>query len=855
MQHAISSGKLGSAEVPVEDEEVIQLNATHTGAPRFPEEDGLYDLFITEIKHLVDNYSDYQRAAYQALNQSIMSEVQLDIHQFYRENTVKILSAHPSLQDFLDLGPTRCMLERVRGSDREKPPSPNVDHNPSIHVRRASSPVAPALTVTTVADNEDPSEPRSDSMPTLSTPKIVMPQSIHTRRPSLTPQDDPDSPGHLAPSSNLTKQARSTIAPFSMTAQDSKPQRNLAFKLPSRDTDRFKWIHVPFNHSGWVPNVLTTISQEKAQFDLHSKLLLDRVWGLQHNRSRHASPHARFVRSSARCLLPERAHHDHHHVDGIITPTSACEDVQFVLYLPYLHWDSFAAMQDRARVIQRRRNQPDARPINREIAQGVSIEHRLIWQYLTSDRPFHCRRTLDQYGYPSLRNTSVRDADQILYKRTRPYADDDQVWKAKQKRKRPFDGAAKVLMVDQLWLWIVDDQTVITFFTSKERERNDNGNSREGDIRSKIYQDINGDYANQCSDPFDFAALAVSHAVKALLENTSDRNLQVFRVFEEYISILTERQTASFKDFRQNHGFEKTTKKMEDQRQVDTGKDLDALLELRDIEDELNTIGKLIEEQEKCVNDMIKQYKNLNARHNKGLNGIDFLYDVKSFLEEHMEQLEGMRQSTRAAQAAFKDLLDMKQKQSNIDEAHLARKQTEVAADQSRTVMVFTIFTIVFLPLSFFASIFGMNARELNGDPSQEIPLQHIFTYMMCISLAVIIVALLVAFSRHTRRAAQRLWQRGALPVWQGWSKWQGARNERLQQRRRRFRPDDENGNEDDTDEKRHGAGQLTERDLEKARLADSEREMGKLGARSRTFTRMNLEDSLWVKQRNGTVY
>ena len=52
-------------------------------------------------------------------------------------------------------------------------------------------------------------------------------------------------------------------------------------------------------------------------------------------------------------------------------------------------------------------------------------------------------------------------------------------------------------------------------------------------------QDVNGDHARQCEDCFDFAALAVFHAVKALLDyTTEDPNLQVFRIFEEYISIL-----------------------------------------------------------------------------------------------------------------------------------------------------------------------------------------------------------------------------------------------------------------------------------------------------------------------------
>ena len=140
---------------------------------------------------------------------------------------------------------------------------------------------------------------------------------------------------------------------------------------------------------------------------------------------------------------------------------------------------------------------------------------------------------------------------------------------------------------------------------------------------------------------------------------------------------------------------------------LDNRKDLDALLELRDIEDELKTIDKLIKEQLICVSEMIKQYRDLYHQGRKGSNGINFLLDVEQFLNEHKEQIDGMLKGAKTAQKAFKDLLDMKQKQANIVEAHLAREQTEVAADQSRSVMIFTIFTIIFLPLSFFASVFG----------------------------------------------------------------------------------------------------------------------------------------------------
>ncbi len=633
----------------------------------------------------------------------------------------------------------------------------------------------------------------------------------------------------------------------------------------SASSERFKWIHVPFTHAGWVPHVLTTISQEKEDLSLHTTLLMDKMWFSQHNQSRHASPHARFVRPSVKCLLPKGSEK---HVDtGISTPLSATEDVQFVSYLPYLHWDSFRNLQKRAEIIKLRREQPHARPVAKHVANGKSMEHKLIWQHLTSDQPVHCRRTLDQYGYPSLRNTAVRDGDQILYKRTKMDADVQtpketsmmhklQSSRAAAARQSAMpnadDGVAKILMVDQLWLWIVDNKTVITFFPPKEKEENDGGLWREGDLRSEIYQDINGDYANRCEDPFDFAALAVFHAVKALLDRTTDRNLQVFRIFEEYISILTEQQTLSFKEFRNNHQYKKA-KDINAQQHIDNRKDLDSLLELRDIEDELNTIDKLIKEQQHCVLEMTNKYRDLNARHGKGLNGINFLCDINHFLSEHKDQLDGMLKSAQAAQKAFKELLDMKQKQANIVEAHLAREQTEVAADQSRSVMIFTIFTIIFLPLSFFASVFGnshppaivpslssridlktgINAREWSsGDPASQntaLPTLHeIFTYMGAISLAVIAVALMVAFNRHARRLSYKIWKFSAKPY--------------LNLLRRLGSNSQQNS---DQPSRASTLGSM-EIDLEKQAAVDAEKARAKrLSTLSRTHSKMNWEEEL----------
>ena len=138
------------------------------------------------------------------------------------------------------------------------------------------------------------------------------------------------------------------------------------------------------------------------------------------------------------------------------------------------------------------------------------------------------------------------------------------------KDKTTMDDNASVLMVDQLWLWVLDDgklflsqicysrhqyigipshsacvttlirclETVVTFAPSKEMDDGESEKYLKGDILRLLNQNINGDYAKQCDDCFDFAALAVYFAVKSLLDFTDDPSLQVVLLFEEYISEL-----------------------------------------------------------------------------------------------------------------------------------------------------------------------------------------------------------------------------------------------------------------------------------------------------------------------------
>lgn len=160
--------------------------------------------------------------------------------------------------------------------------------------------------------------------------------------------------------------------------------------------------------------------------------------------------------------------------------------------------------------------------------RNADVDTSLIDAYLNSDRPIHCRRTLDQYSYYMLETTEMRDLDQVVYKwarkqqyrqrksgSTRANPDEDldeidqemvtNVWDTEviyrlvkrpdgsvhEGNEGPADAAQAqkpykeatghssaekdrgseiprearhrpVIMVDQLWLWILPDGTVVT---------------------------------------------------------------------------------------------------------------------------------------------------------------------------------------------------------------------------------------------------------------------------------------------------------------------------------------------------------------------------------------------------------
>jgi hypothetical protein len=174
-----------------------------------------------------------------------------------------------------------------------------------------------------------------------------------------------------------------------------------------------------------------------------------------------------------------------------------------------------------------------------------------------------------------------------------------------------------------------------------------------------------------------------------------------------------------------------------------------ALLELRDIEDELLILLHLFERQSKVISSMHAIYLRPDMREHTA-NGRVFLSEALKRLGEYVHQTDEMIQRVRGTRDDYDKLLQMVQRQAQVDEVRLSRFHADLASAQSRSVMIFTTFTVIFLPLTFFTGLFGMNTQEWGGE--NNLSLATIGSIALPSSVVLIAASLVVAWSTTVRR-------------------------------------------------------------------------------------------------------
>lgn len=475
-------------------------------------------------------------------------------------------------------------------------------------------------------------------------------------------------------------------------------------------------------------------------------------------------------------------------------PTSVAKGNIFT-FMPYLHFESDRgrrAMQEAIGRIQSSKK-PGERTHKSKPGKVTTYDEMLLRAHLTSSTvSLHVRRTLDQFFYHNI-DTKIRDQDQVVYR-----------YQCKGMSPDELGIDPKIFMVDQLWMWVLGKDLVVTAFPQRwQQPRNDplnvldgiiediNSNTREHPVRN-VY-DLAIIITGRCSGVFD------RHRI-------GDEEYQFLDMFESSIGDATEMETVLFEEFNsasaqasqwlQHHRRSKRfSRQLEaDNRHLehksrrstrphlrrhildgrsseenmehddhlgpahspefvdkllDIGKETDLLAETKDIRDELNMIAKVLEDQRSVLPDLEASIKDIYREEHRSQQELKRRFEEQlKTINIHLKDLERMDKQAERIYKSITDLLDLKQKHANAFEARFARDQAAGTARQSQTIMVFTIVTIIFLPLSFIAAIFTINVREFpHSDGQPSLPFSFVSKWMFGIGFAISIPLIAIALS------------------------------------------------------------------------------------------------------------
>jgi len=247
-------------------------------------------------------------------------------------------------------------------------------------------------------------------------------------------------------------------------------------------------------------------------------------------------------------------------------------------------------------------------------AEGKDETTLLVQSYDSHENsPLHCRRTLDQFTYYMLEDTNKRDNTQVIFK-----------WAAKVEEKRakkstkslrldshpspqqqqpPRHHEYPVLMIDQLWLWVLEDEeTVITSFPNTWQS------SSHYSLLGHIRQNLQKDGSRPLIESgLDLANLIIKISVD-FLRRSGPMGISLQEGFQASINDIAEHQARLFDDFKKvvntlsnNETLSQRKRAKYTNRLFQLTEETDLLSEIMDIQDELKTIKDVFQKQKECL--------------------------------------------------------------------------------------------------------------------------------------------------------------------------------------------------------------------------------------------------------------
>ncbi|KAF7937318.1 uncharacterized protein EAE98_001632 [Botrytis deweyae] len=409
-------------------------------------------------------------------------------------------------------------------------------------------------------------------------------------------------------------------------------------------------------------------------------------------------------------------------------------------------------------------------------AMDLEPDIKLLRSHLHETPPLHPRRTLDQSYYFKLENTDSRDKDQVVSRGTN--------------ERRKINGSTRVVMVDQLWMYILDEYTIITSFPRRLGRNKPDSSGVHKCIRDRLEKIRPG----QINSVYDLALLILNECSTVFFDRTkpTDKRPEVLDIFSNAIGYVSEMKTNAFELFwghveqLSGHKLKISPEKARLYHNINPEGVL--LREAHDIIEELKMISRInlqqlqvtqvfskalqtmngqvepMQEIAGLLSLMLKELQKKNPTDSNGITSdspakdtpknfnkvilkhtINRSLDLVETISNHQSELQQLEDSAREISEQLRDLLTLKQQQASIIEATASLDLADESVHQGRSIMIFTIITIIFLPLSFMSSIFGMNAVEFTGSSNSVMGIGEQFEFMFPISIALTLFFLCLA--------------------------------------------------------------------------------------------------------------
>ncbi|KAL4970686.1 uncharacterized protein BDV14DRAFT_194476 [Aspergillus stella-maris] len=333
---------------------------------------------------------------------------------------------------------------------------------------------------------------------------------------------------------------------------------------------------------------------------------------------------------------------------------------------------------------------------------------------------------------------------------------------------------------ENLWIWVVDEKTIITSSTQRnddfedpvvgrilkhleDQQKTTNGRPPPSSVKEMV-----GFIAQFCirltntitwgnsksekeKDSAFLSDATEKSAIQIFADTIHEKSAEEKRLFhsfkekmrgkvDESTSPVLERRSDKVEQGAQRTTEESEANKSETSKHKQESKDWSSiseaavlLHEVKDIREELRILESLLKQQ----SSVWKAIPKLDAGQSADAKGPEYL----------LEEIKEMCKNTETIQNSVNEVLTLEQNGIGITEAVLARNQADESARQGKTLMIFTIVTIVFTPMSFLSSLFALNVSSFQHDDEGNLRYNPgwIFPLLFCVSIAITIPLLTIA--------------------------------------------------------------------------------------------------------------